>query len=201
MYIEIGNITFYISFSFAVFLAVAANTSVGRTYLLSLICAFLHEGVHVFFLKKCGCRKILLKFSFGGIKMQTDGFSLLSYKNTVLCTVSAPIVNIITGALFYCLFFLFRKEAFYIFAVINLITGAVNLLPLPFLDGGRTLAALLAVKYEEHETRRICDILAVISLVFLGGIFAVTLFMKKYVLFLMFFFFYCTLGYINDKLT
>lgn len=199
MCIETKRINFRISFSFAVFLAVAGNVSTGRICILSMVFAFFHELIHIYFLIKYTSEKIFLRFSFGGIKMYSSGFGQLSYKKTIVTVLSAPIANIITGVVFYCLFLFCGKRIIYMSACINLISGLINLLPVSFLDGGRAFFAALSRKYDEYTVRKICDIAAVISLVFLFAVFVATVFLKKYALFLLFFFFYCTIGYIKDK--
>ena len=84
MYVKIGRITVYISFYFAVFLAVAANIAGGRNLLLSFCFSFIHEAVHLIFLHFSGIKKAEIKLFPAGIKICCEGINMLSYRKTVL---------------------------------------------------------------------------------------------------------------------
>ncbi len=199
MLIEAGRLKFYISLSFAVFFAIAANTAEGRSYVLMMICALLHESVHIILLFICGCKSILLKFSPGGIGMESEGFELLSYKKTVLCTLVPPALNIAAGGIFYLLYYFIGYRTVYELSVINFVLGIGNILPFSFLDGGRALGAALCEMFTPEKARKICDIISLIVLLLLSVLFFITLIMGKYFLFIVFFFFYCVSGYISEK--
>ena len=68
MYVKLGSITVYISFPFAVFLAVAANIAGGRNLLLSFLFSFIHEAVHLIFLRFSGIKKAEVRLFPAGIK-------------------------------------------------------------------------------------------------------------------------------------
>lgn len=199
MYIELGRVRLFIGKTFALFFALAANTAVGKTFVLTFIAAFLHELTHLFFLFECGCEKALLEFFPGGIKLSADGFSRLSYKNTVLCTLTAPVMNISAGVLSFLLGRLFYSPLLEEFSAVNLILGLTNLLPLSFLDGGRALAAVMLQKKDITKAGKICDFFALISLLIIAGVFFAAFYKGEYYIFIMFFFVYCTLGCICDK--
>lgn len=199
MLIEAGRLKLYISLSFAVFFAIVANTAEGRTYVLMMICALIHESVHIILLFMCGCKNALLKFSPGGIGMEAEGFELLSYKKTVLCTIVPPALNIVAGGIF-CLFYYFTESrSVYELSVINFVLGIGNILPFSFLDGGRALNAVLCEMFSAEKAYRICDVISCYVLILLGAVFFVTLITGKYFLFAVFFFFYCVSGYISGK--
>ena len=192
MCIETKRLKISISFAFSVFLALAANISEGRTYLLTLFFSFLHELTHIYFLFLFGVKRTELNFSPGGIKMTCDEMESLSYRKTVICSLSAPAVNILTGAVFLLMGYIYPSQLLLTASYINLIIGAVNLLPLSFLDGGRGLNAFLLRYLSPDRVYRISDILSVITLIFLASVFFMFLFMKKFHLFLLIFFVYCT---------
>ncbi len=199
MYVNFGGLTVYISFSFAVFLAVAANVGGGRNLLLSFLFSFMHEAVHLIFLYFSGIKKAEIKLFPAGIKICCDGMNLLSYRKTVLTALSAPVFNIVAGAVFLFLHKASEDEIFYVCSAVNFILGTINLLPLSFLDGGRTLEAVLCVRFSEDSVIRIMNILNIWSLAFLFFLFFAGFIMGKAQIFLLFFCVYCLMGTLSSK--
>lgn len=200
MYLNFGRLKMHISPFFAVFLALSANILEGRIYLLSFLSVFIHEMTHILFLFANGCDSANMNFYPGGIKLSSDGFSRLPYKKTVACTLSAPAVNIIFGFILYFSNLFADISVLSQWSAINFIMGFVNLLPLPFLDGGRALRAVLCEYSSDlQKTEKICD---VCTLICLAGMFAALFFLAVFGFFhvvMLFFFVYCTLGFISDK--
>ena len=194
MYVKIGGFSVFISFSFAVFLAVAANLAGGRNLLLSFLFSFVHEAVHLIFLYFSGIKRAEIKLFPAGIKICCEGMNILSYRKTALAALSAPVFNLIAGAVFLLLHKTSGKEIFYICSAVNFISGGVNLLPMSFLDGGRALEALLSVRLPDDRVRRIMNVLNIWSLAFLFFLFFAGFVMGKVQIFLLFFCVYCLVG-------
>ncbi len=194
MYVKIGSITVYVSFSFAVFLAVAANIAGGINLLLSFSFSFVHEAVHLIFLRFSGIKKAEIKLFPAGIKICCEGMNMLSYRKTVLTALSAPVFNLISGAVFLFLHKLFDNEVFYGCSAVNFLLGSINLLPLSFLDGGRALHSILSVKFSDDRVREIMNVLNIWALAFLFLLFFAGFIMGKTALFLLFFCVYCLIG-------
>lgn len=199
MLINAGRLSFFISFGFAVFFALAANTSEGRSFLIMMVCTLFHESVHIILLFMCGCKSAKLSFKIGGIAMEAQGFSLLSYKDTVLCTVAAPVMNIIAGGVFYLFYIKTRDSLLLEWTAVNLLLGTGNMLPFSFLDGGRALNAFLCRHLSYRKASEISDIFSVVTLILLGVIFFVLLIKGSTFMLVLFFFFYCLTGFISDK--
>lgn len=199
MQIETKRLKISVSFTFSVFLALAANVTAGRTYLLTLLFSFLHEAVHLFFLFRYGCERAEIRFSPGGIKISCDRYEMLSYRETFICSLSAPVMNIVAGVIFYLTADKSGMPLLHETAYINIIIGLGNLLPMSFLDGGRAVNSLLFRYFPPDRVYVFSDVLSVLSLVFIGVLFFVSLLQKKNNLFLLIFFVYCTSGYIHNK--
>ena len=167
MYVKLGSITVYISFSFAVFLAVAANIAGGRNLVLSFLFSFIHEAVHLIFLYFSGIKKAEIKLYPAGIKICCMGMNMLSYRKTILTALSAPVFNLIAGAVFFFLHKSCENELLYVCCAVNFILGAINLLPLSFLDGGRTLYAMLSERLPDSRVRKIMSVLNIWVIAFL----------------------------------
>lgn len=199
VYIDAGKIRMHISPSFAVFLALCTNISEGRMYLLSFLCAAAHEMTHLLCLFYYGCEKAYMDFYPGGIRLHAVGFSSLSYKKTVICTLSAPFMNIFSGILWLTANKLFFSEVCRDMAYINFIMSGINLLPMPFLDGGRALNAVLMNFLEPVRASRILSVLAAGALLSLAAVFFITVITGKIYFSLLIFLVYCTLGCVNEK--
>lgn len=199
MCIETGQISLNIRVSFVLFFALVANSADGISFVITFISAFFHELVHLFFLFRFGCRNAVIDFCPGGIKIKAEGFSMLSYSKTVICSLSAPVMNILAGALFFLLWKIRETDIYYIVFVVNAVMGAGNLLPLAFLDGGRALNSFLLKYIKEEKAVKICDFISVVTLLMMIGAFFMLLKTGKNYIFLLFFFFYCTLGCFSEK--
>lgn len=199
MYINAGRISIFISPAFAVFLALCPYFTAGRMYFMSFLCAFMHEAVHIVCLFVFGSSKVSMELYPGGIKLSAVGFSSLSYKRTVICAMSAPLFNVLcAGVWLLAESFLvngFCREMLYI----NLIMGAVNLIPLPFLDGGRAASSVLYFFLEPERARAVCDTVAVTALILLAFIIFLILIKEGFYFMWLIFFVYCTLGCIRHK--
>lgn len=199
MYIDFGKIRMHISPAFAVFLAICSNSAEGRMYLLSFLCVAVHEMTHLVFLFYYGCEKANMNFYPGGIRLSAVGFSAFSYKKTVLCTLSAPFVNIFFGFIWLTMKNLILTELCRDMAYINFIMGGINLFPLPFLDGGRALNAVLMNRLDPVNANRILSVFAFVSLFIIAAVFFLSVISGEFYFSLMIFLVYCTLGCVNEK--
>ena len=142
MSVKLGGLRLKIGFSAAAFAALLLNRGPWRLLALSAAAVLLHEAAHLFCLRRCGCRNVFVEALPGGVAIRPDGFAALGYRQAAFCLMSAPTVNLLLGGL---LLLFVPKNAVEprFFGAANLTLGAVNCLPLSFLDGGRTLECLL----------------------------------------------------------
>ncbi len=199
MSVKIGGLTVYVTFSFAVFLAVAANIAGGEKLLLSLLFSLIHEAVHLLFLRFSGIKKAEIKLFPAGVRIYCEGLNLLSHRKTVIASLSAPLFNIFSGAVFLFLHKLSGKDIFYLCSAVNFLLGSINLLPLSFLDGGRALSSVLSVKYEENYVGKVMNFAGLFSLLLLFSLFFIGFIMGRVQIFLLFFCVYCLLGTLSAR--
>lgn len=169
MYLKLGKIKIHITFAFAAFAAFAANSDAGELLTVVFVSALLHECVHLCFLIGFGCRDIRLTLHPGGAAIRCTGTELLSVRKNAAVLLSAPLANVLLGLILYPAAERFSADALYTAAFVNLRLGLVNLLPVPFLDGGRSLKLLLAEKCGEERAERFCRLAGESSLVFLAA--------------------------------
>ncbi len=131
----------YISFFFAA--AVTLMLACDRTgfMLPTLFSVTVHEAAHLFTMWVLDCAPKSVRLIPASVQINSK-FSF-RYKNDVLIAITGPAANIL---LFICLYFnyaAFGNMSVLIFALLNLIYGIFNLLPVKGLDGGTILNAVL----------------------------------------------------------
>ncbi|MCL2036154.1 MAG: hypothetical protein FWG83_02050 [Oscillospiraceae bacterium] len=129
--VEIGA-----DFTFFAVLAMFLSLDSTGFAIMSLSVCLIHEAGHLaamLFTKK---KPKSIVFSGGGVRITVSGRQSLSV------IVAGSAVNI---GLFFLLYFTLPKNALYpvMFAVLNLVTGVFNLLPIGCLDGKRLLSIFL----------------------------------------------------------
>ena len=134
----------YISFLFAAVITLMLATDRTGYILPTLFASMVHEAGHLFamWVKDCAPKKIKLIPASVQITRPVGS----NYKTDIDVALCGPIVNIV---LFLTLFFnylAFRNQTTLMFALLNLIIGIFNLLPLSGLDGGTVLFSLIAQK-------------------------------------------------------
>ena len=197
MCIKIGQKTIYITLWFAVFFAFAANLAGGKNILLTFLFSLLHEAVHIVCLHFSGLERADIILLPAGVKICCQGFSLLGYKKIFVCSLSAPVFNIMAGVVFF-LCNIKENSDIFLCGEINLILGIVNLLPMKFLDGGRAADAILKNKYGEKECDCIMSILSAASLILLFSLFFMGCIAGTRSFSLLVFCIYCFIGTFSD---
>ena len=118
---------------------------------LALCAATAHELGHCTALWLSGGRIGRLRLSAVGAELVLE--RSLSYGRELFCVLAGPAVNILLAAVSAQ----GAGERWLLFAGINLVLGAFNLLPLPPLDGGRALLCLLCMSVQPDCARRLCQ--------------------------------------------
>lgn len=134
----------------AVFVAVASPLCLAAV----LLAALCHELGHYGALRLCGGRLESLSVSAFGAQMRIRDRGRLSYAREALCVLAGPLVNatlswLLSLAGAYC-------QELYLFAGVQLILGAFNLLPLSALDGGRLLWIGIACLTDPFLADKVC---------------------------------------------
>ena len=107
----------------------------------TLLCALAHEGGHILGYKLLG-GSATLRGSVSGFRLKSR--IVHSYGGELIIAAFGPAANFITAALCIPLFGLFSGY-FKLFALLNLLTGLSNLLPVRGYDGYRIADCLIAV--------------------------------------------------------
>ena len=131
----------YLSFLFAALLTVMLATDKTGLVLPTFFAVFMHECGHLFAMWILGCAPKKIKLIPASVQITNAAFT--GYKNDFLIAVSGPLVNFILFLAFYYNYSLFENRLVGYFALINLMLGILNLLPVKGLDGGTVLFSIL----------------------------------------------------------
>lgn len=127
--------------------------------LWSLLACFVHEFGHWSVILLAGGRVCALRLTAVGAEMTLDSEHPLSYAGEVAAALAGPAANLLMAGLS-------ALGGWYLFVGLNLCFGALNLVPVFPLDGGRALTFAL----EGAELRGADRILRAASVVFSGAL-------------------------------
>ena len=157
MQFKVKNTSIKISFSFLALVLFFIITDNLKIFIISFLCAFLHEITHIIFIH-------LFSGNINYISLSVFGANI-NRKNTVksnfceaIVAVSAPIVNLIIFTICYKFF-----DDKTLFSKTNLILGVINLLPFENFDGGRFIENVLVIFLNESIRSKILTAISVIT--------------------------------------
>ncbi len=158
----------YISFLFAA--VVTLMLVIDRTGLIipTLLAVLLHEAGHLFAMWVMDCNPKSIRLIPASVQIvrsfspKPDGELAIA-----LC---GPIANLTVFTALILNWVAYGNESVLKFAMLNLILGAFNLLPVNGLDGGTVLAELLCRKYEEYVAYRVIHYITIVFAVLAAGV-------------------------------
>lgn len=134
---------------FAALIVLAVLAGAGPVLPVVLASALGHELGHLAALRLAGARVTQIRLTAFGAEISADT-RRLSYPKEILCTLAGPAVNLLL-ALFFA-----RVTGNFGIAGANLLLGCFNLLPIPALDGGRTLHLLASWLWDPMAADTVC---------------------------------------------
>lgn len=142
MSFEIFGVKFKISVVFAVITAFLLVTDKTGLMSASLIAVLVHETGHLIAMKAAKCAPGSVELCAGGILI--TGNAACTAKDSLLIALSGPVANFLCFALLFCAAKLGDGVTVYAFSAVQLLVGAVNILPIKGLDGGSVLKIILS---------------------------------------------------------
>lgn len=128
-----------------------------------LLSVFIHESGHLLLMWIFDCVPTEIKLIPGSVQICAP---VCAGKPTVLISLAGPIANIIVFAAVFVSSIMFRDDYYITFALVNLVYGIFNMLPLAGLDGGSALEELLIRKKGADFARRTLNVVTVCAAVF-----------------------------------
>ena len=169
MNIKIFGTKITISFYFFAFFMLLVLVDKSGYFLPISVAVIIHEAGHLLTMRLLGTAPKEIVLVPASVRIVRDICAKPSYEAAV--SVSGPLANISFFAAFYVIYLFVPKNVFIDFAVINLLIGAFNLLPVNGLDGGVLLKKICAVFLGETKAQivvNVCALILAVLLVFLG---------------------------------
>lgn len=162
----------YVSFLFMAVITVMLATDKTGFMLPTLFAIIMHEFGHLFAMWVLDVAPKQIKLIPASVQITAD--ITRRYKTDIAISLCGPLTNLLLFAVLYLNFISFKNEAVLVYALINLIIGAFNLLPVTGLDGGTILFSMLAKRMDYNRARCILRIVTLIlsaTMLFLGVMF------------------------------
>lgn len=156
MQFKVKNVSVKVSFSFLALILLLLVTGRLNLYLITILCATIHEVTHIVFIYLFSGKISSVTLSlFGGDIKRESTFVINSYKEAIV-SISAPLVNLLLSLIFYLL-----GDNFLLISQINFILGFINILPFFTFDGGRFLEYMLLILFSDGKTDKILTVISI----------------------------------------
>lgn len=194
MCITVGSVKIHIGFLFSAAVCLYLNSSYSSAFIAAFVSALLHEMMHLAFLISYGCKNIELTLLPSGAKISGAALKRLNYRQNIAVTISAPVLNIILSVLLFFVYRIGTNMKILQAAQLNFLLGAVNLLPMSFLDGGRALFSFICIKKDLAFAENVLLVCDIVILLLLLSIIVFFMFIKLEFMPLLIFFVYAVLN-------
>ena len=124
---------------------------------MSLLSAFAHECVHIFFIYLFGGKISSISISALGGTISRKNTAALNNLQEAVINISAPVFNIFLG-----FFVLISSPQYEVFSYVNIIMGLFNILPFYSFDGGVFLKYILLSRTNERTSESIVMLISLI---------------------------------------
>lgn len=162
----------YISFLFMAVVTIMLAIDKTGFMLPSLFAVIIHEAGHLFAMWVLDVAPKQIKLIPASVQITAD--ITRRYKTDMAVSLCGPLTNLVLFGVLYFNFISFKNDAVLAYALINLIIGAFNLLPVTGLDGGTILFSVLARRMDYNRARcilRITTLILSATMLFLGVMF------------------------------
>jgi len=136
----------YISFLFTAVIAIMLATDRTGLALPSLFAVFMHEMGHLFCMWALDTSPKSIRLIPASVQITRSIGS--SYKKDIAVALCGPIVNFVLFLSLYFNYLAFGNKATLYYALLNLIIGVFNMLPVKGLDGGTVLYSVLVKRMD-----------------------------------------------------
>lgn len=153
-----------IDFLFAASVTLLMCFNTGDEIRLGILFSVLHEFGHLFAIVACGESPETVRFGIFGMTIIRKNDITQDYKKEFITAVSGPMMNFFLSLGFGVIYGFCRSEILLKCAVVNLLIGLFNIMPVFSLDGGRALESLLS----QRLSRDGCEaVMKAVSIAFL----------------------------------
>lgn len=132
----------YVSFLFIAVVTLMLACDRTGLALPTLFAVFMHETGHLFAMWMLDCAPKSIRLIPASVQITNSVAH--RYRKDIIVAVMGPLVNLVLFGTLYFNYLAFKNNITLVYALINLIVGAFNLLPVNGLDGGTILFSLIA---------------------------------------------------------
>lgn len=165
MRIKFFGTEIYVSFTFAALITVMLILDKTGMILPLLFAVFMHETGHLSAMRLMGDAPKRIKLIPASVQITKSQFS--GYKNDIIVSLSGPFVNVLLFFVFLLSYKFSGNGLTLNIALLNLIIGVFNLLPLKGLDGGAILYSVLCKYISIQKAETVLKIISLLSAVML----------------------------------
>lgn len=151
------GVEIYISFLFAATIVIMLATDRTGLLLPSLFAVLIHEAAHLFAMWVVDCAPKKIRLIPASVQI-IRRFGI-SNKNEIFVALCGPVANIVMFIVLFVNHLSFHNEMTLYYAIINLLVGAFNFLPVVGLDGGVVLLEILSRKYDYTQSVKVLKII------------------------------------------
>lgn len=163
-----------ISFLFSAIITLMIATDKTGLMIPTLFAVIMHEAGHLFGMWILECPPTRIRLIPASIQITAP--ITKRYKNDVIILILGPAVNFLLFGVLYLNYIMFKNETVLYYALINLLIGGFNSLPVKGLDGGSLLKILFSRLFNPQKAEIILNIITAFGgfLLITSGIFLAT---------------------------
>ena len=154
----------YISFLFMAVITILLATDRTGMAVPSLFAIGVHEIGHLFAMWLLECNPKRIKLIPASVQITSE--ITKKYKNDIIIALFGPLVNFLLFFVFYFNYLAYKNQLVLCYALLNLLIGAFNSLPVSGLDGGAILFSLIAKKTTLNRAILTLKTITVITAIF-----------------------------------
>ena len=154
-----------IGFLFLWLVTVLLCFNIGEEIKLGILFSLLHEAGPLTAIITLKERPTELSFGLFGMTIKRQHDLSQNYKNEIITALAGPVTNYILAVLFIALRQAVGSEIMLKAALINIILGTFNIMPVFSLDGGRALEAFLKLSFDSDKSEKILKAVSFFTLV------------------------------------
>ena len=157
MQFKIKSTKYEISFTFLALVLYVLTVNKSKTILIILLFSILHEMIHLIFIYLFSVAPEKVSLTIFGANIKRSIITLNNLNSEIIINASAPVFNVLAGAVFALLSGIFTNyNSFFLdIANINFVLGCFNLIPFHTFDGGNVLKNILLKHIIENTTEQI----------------------------------------------
>lgn len=154
-----------IDFLFAASVTLLMCFNTGDEIRCGILFSILHELGHLLAIIACGERPETVRFGIFGMTIIRKNDITQDYKKEFITAISGPLMNFFLSLMLFGLYAPCREEILLKSALISLVIGLFNIIPVFSLDGGRALESLLLQRLPRDRCESVMKAVSVVFLV------------------------------------